>query len=503
LSVSAIASYSTSYYMSTQETNFVLADEARSLSDEQVGDLVGRAVTALDRLGLPGSGGRLAVMGENHAGTMIAHLAALAAGVSSVPVARYLGSDEVAYILRDSGAAALLSGAETATAAGKAAAEAGVTHLRFEGWLAPTPTAVPRGRPPQTLLVYTSGTTGRPKGTEMRWLRSLPATVGEHLDAVASSSPFPPGPHLVVGPLHHTGPLSALRHVLAGRPVVILGRFDPEAVLSAIEEHGVASSVMVPTHFARLLALPPNVRDRYDVTSLRRVIHTGAACPVEVKRAMIEWWGPVLSEAYGGSESGTVCAIDAEDWLAHPGSVGRPVAGFEALVLGPDGRPVPPGQEGALWFRDLSGRGVRYHGLPVDGPDPGLFTLGEIGRIDAGGFVYITDRESDMVVSGGVNLYPAEAEAVLARHPGLIDVAIIGVPDADLGERLHALVVPAPHQPPPEPGDLEAFCRASLAAPKCPRSYELVDTVGRNAMGKLDKRSLRRPYWPTDRTIGG
>jgi long-chain acyl-CoA synthetase len=239
------------------------------------------------------------------------------------------------------------------------------------------------------------------------------------------------------------------------------------------------------------------------------VIHTGAACPTEVKRAMIDWWGPVLSEAYGGSESGTVCAIESSDWLARPGSVGRPVAGFEALILDDAGRPLPPGGEGALWFRDLTGRGVRYHGVPDHGvqnhggPEPGLFTLGEIGRIDADGFVYITDRHSDMVVSGGVNLYPAEAEMALARHPAVADVAVIGIPHADMGEALHALVVPVRDMARPTPGDLDAFCRERLAAPKCPRSYELVETVGRNSMGKVDKRALRRPYWPTDRTIGG
>jgi long-chain acyl-CoA synthetase len=219
---------------------------------------------------------------------------------------------------------------------------------------------------------------------------------------------------------------------------------------------------------------------------------------------MIEWWGPVLSEAYGGSESGTVCAIDSADWLAHPGSVGRPVAGFEALILGEDGRPLPPGEEGALWFRDLTGRGVQYHGdVTSPAPDPGLFSLGEIGRVDADGFVYITDRQSDMVVSGGVNLYPAEAEAALSQHPAVTDVAVIGVPHPDMGEALHALVVPVPGGPQPGAGDLDAFCRERLAGPKCPRSYELVETVGRNAMGKVDKRALRRPYWPTDRTIGG
>jgi acyl-CoA synthetase (AMP-forming)/AMP-acid ligase II len=489
--------------MTTQETIWALADEERRLGRPELDSLVGRAVAALDELGLHGSGRRLAVMGENRADTIIAHLGALSAGVSSVPVPRYLAVEEIAYILRNSGAGALLSGAETATTAGKAASEAGVAHLRFDSWLGPASSPPRADRPARTLLVYTSGTTGRPKGTEMRWLRSQPPTVGKYLGALGAGSPFPPGPHLVVGPLHHTGPLSALRHALTGEPVVILGRFESETVLRAVQEHGVTSSVMVPTHFTRLLALPAEVRARYDVTSLRRVIHTGAACPVRVKRAMIEWWGPVLSEAYGGSESGTVCAIESAEWLTRPGSVGRPVLGFEALVLDEEGRPLPAGEEGALWFRDLTGRGVRYHGIPSEAPEPGLFTLGEIGRIDADGFVYITDRRSDMVVSGGVNLYPAEAEAVLLQHPAVADVAVVGVPHADLGEALHALIVPAADTAPPEAGDLDAFCRGRLAGPKCPRSYELVDSVGRNAMGKVDKRSLRRSYWPTERTIAG
>jgi len=484
--------------MPTQES---ILDRQRRLNRAEVDLLVGRAIAAIDALDL--SRRRLAVMGENCADVLIAHLGALSAGVSSVPVARYLRVDEIIHILRDSRSGALLSGRATADVAGEAAAEAGVPHLLFDCWLPAGPSPPQRDRPAATLLVYTSGTTGRPKGTDMRWLRTLPPTVGEHLDAVAAGSPFPPGPHLVVGPLHHTGPLSALRHALAGGTVVVLERFDAEAVLRAIEEHGVASSVMVPTHFSRLLALPAETRAGSDVSSLRRVIHTGAACPVALKRAMIDWWGPVLSEAYGGSESGTVCAIESEEWLSRPGSVGRPVAGFEALVLGGDGRALPPGEEGALWFRDLSGRGVRYHGVASEAPEPGLFTLGEIGRVDPDGYVYITDRQSDMVVSGGVNLYPAEAEAVLAQHPAVGDVAVIGVPDADMGEALHALVVAAPGAAPPTPAELDRYCRARLAAPKCPRSYELVTTVGRNAMGKVDKRALRRPYWPTGRTIAG
>jgi acyl-CoA synthetase (AMP-forming)/AMP-acid ligase II len=460
--------------------------------------LVGRAVTAIDRISLDGR--RLAVMGENSTATLVAHLGALSAGVSSVAVARYLTVDDVAYILADSDSGAVLSSDATADVAAKAADRVGAVHLRSEDWLASTPSPPRVDRPARTLLVYTSGTTGRPKGTDMRWLRTLPPTVGEHLAAVAASSPFTAGPHLVVGPLHHTGPLSALRHALAGGTVVIHDRFDPEAALAAIAAHRIESSVMVPTHFSRFLALPPQTRARFDVSSLRRVVHTGAACPVEVKRAILDWWGPVLFEAYGGSESGTVCAIESDEWLARPGSVGRPVPGYEALVLDEAGKALPPGEEGALWFRDLTGRGVRYHGVVSEAPEPGLFTLGEIGRVDADGYVFITDRQSDMVVCGGVNLYPAEAEAALVEHPAVADAAVIGIPDPDLGEVLHALVVLAPGA---GAADLDAFCRSRLAGPKCPRSYEIVDTVGRNAMGKLDKRALRRPYWPTDRTIGG
>ncbi|HVW34206.1 MAG TPA: AMP-binding protein [Acidimicrobiia bacterium] len=476
-----------------------LIDAHRRLTRPALDDEVARAAAAGS---LAAGGQRLAVMGENRIETAVAHLGAMAAGVSSVPVPRYLGADEIAYILRDSEAGAILTGADTAAVAGAAAADAGVAVLRFEDWLAAGGDGAATGREPRPMLIYTSGTTGRPKGTETRWVRTEVATVEEYL-AAAGHTPFPAGVHLVVGPLHHTGPLTALRHLLAGEPVVILPKFDAEAVLAAIDEHRVTSSVMVPTHFSRLLALPAAVRAKFDVTSLAAVFHTGAACPVEVKRAMIDWWGPVLLEAYGGSESGTVCSITSEEWLARPGSVGKAGDGFEALVLGPDGAPRPPGEEGPLWFRDLSGRGVRYHNRPTDAPEPGLFTLGEIGRIDADGYVFITDRQSDMVVSGGVNLYPAESEAVLGRHPGVADVAVIGIPHADLGEVLHALVVPAAGTPPPTAGELDRFCRSGLAGPKCPRSYEIVETLGRNTMGKIDKRALRRPYWPTDRTIGG
>ena len=320
------------------------------------------------------------------------------------------------------------------------------------------------------------------------------------------------GPHLVVGPMYHTGPLSGMRILVAGTPSVILGRFDAEATLSAIETHRTRSAVMVPTHFIRLLALPEEVRSRYDVSSMEYVAHTGAKCPDEVKRAMIDWWGPVFLEAYGASEVGTTCSIDSHEWLAHPGSVGRADPPFEALVIGEDGEELPPGQEGRLYFRDSSGRGVVYHNDPEKSAAahiaPGVFTLGEMARMDSDGYVYITDRFSDMVVSGGVNLYPAEAENVLIEHPAVADVACIGVPDDEMGERLHALVVRSSAgancsavidgggaDGPPDGDELIGWCRERLSAFKCPRSVEFVDDLGRNTMGKVSRRALRAPYW--------
>ena len=204
---------------------------------------------------------------------------------------------------------------------------------------------------------------------------------------------------------------------------------------------------MVPTHFVRLLALPDEVRARYDLSSVKWVGHTGAACPVDVKRRMIEWWGPVFFDAYGATEVGTTCMITSEEWLEHPGSVGRAIPPFSAIVVDEDGNEVPAGTEGRIYFEDSTGRGVVYPNDPQKTADahlrPGVFTLGEIGYVDDDGYVYITDRFSDLIVSGGVNIYPAEAEQVLIEHPEVADVAVIGVPHEEMGEAVKALVVPA------------------------------------------------------------
>jgi acyl-CoA synthetase (AMP-forming)/AMP-acid ligase II len=287
----------------------------------------------------------------------------------------------------------------------------------------------------------------------------------------------------------------------------VLGRFDAERTLAAIDEFKINTVMMVPTHFQRLLALPRTVRDTYDVSSIRMIAHTGAACPVHLKRQMIDWFGPVLFEAYGATEAGTTNAITSQEWLEHPGSVGRCVPPFEVVVADDDGKRLGPNAVGNLYFRDASGRGIIYHNDPEKTAaahlEPGVFTLGEVGYVDDEGYVFITDRQSDMVVSGGVNIYPAEAEQVLIEHPGVRDVACVGVPDADLGEQLKALVVPFEPARPPTAQELIEFCRHKMAGYKVPRSVEIVADIGRNSMGKVNKRALRAPYWPSDRTIGG
>ena len=514
-----------------------LADGDREITWSGLDRLLNEATNALLSLvgsgpGEPRSERRIAVFARNSVEVLVVHLAAHLAGVSSVPVSSLLGADELAYILTDSKVQAVFAGPETIDVAMAAVRQAdigprpttstGPGH-RLIAWRSPDSPGVSNWdswlcgssdeepdttQAPLYALLYTSGTTGRPKGTQIRTQPPLRDTVGEWIPALGAGIVAAGRPHLVVGPLHHTGPFVAVRYLASGSTVAVLQRFDASALLSLIDRYRVASTLMVPTHFSRLLAVPVDERERYDVTSLEWVAHTGAATPVDVKRAMIEWFGPVLFEAYGASESGTVCAISSHDWLLRPGSVGKCSPGFRVLVIDDDGVEVGPNVEGRLFFEDLSGRGIIYHNDPAKTAAvhlrPGVFTIGEVGYVDDEGFVFITDRTSDMVISGGVNIYPAEAEQALVKHPAVRDCAGIGVPNPDLGEELKMLVElhDIARLSPPSEHELVEFCRNAIATYKCPRTIEFVDSVGRTVMGKLNKKELRRPYWPTDRTIG-
>jgi acyl-CoA synthetase (AMP-forming)/AMP-acid ligase II len=501
-------------------TEPALGDERGAISWAELDSLLNRAVNALLGSGLE-PGQRIAVFAENSAETVLGHLAGIIAGISTVPVNFHLTAPELEYILQDSQAGALLVGPETMEAGIEAARGAGVPLVI--GWRCPPASEViawddfvargddvepPCDMPPQPFLHYTSGTTGRPKGTQTPpTMFAGGATVAEHFELVQDNPRFSAGGvSMVVSPLYHTGPLGSVRAVTAGMTLVILGRFNAENVLQAIENYQVTTTLMVPTHFQRLLALPEAVRAKYDVSSLQTVSHTGAACPVEVKRAMIEWFGPVLVEAYGATEAGSTNVITSEEWLEHPGSVGKTQPPFECLILDEDGNELPGGEEGQIYFLDTTGRGIIYHNDPDKTAAahlrPGVFTLGEVGYQDAEGYLYITDRTSDMVVSGGVNIYPAETEQALLLHDAVADCAVIGVPNQEMGEELKALIVLAEGVAEPAASELDSFCRGHLAGYKCPRSYDFVPDVGRNTMGKINKRKLRAPYWPTSRSIG-
>ena len=493
-------------------TGFALVCAGCELTWGEVGDALNRCANQLiaaGESGVLGEARRIAVFAENAAETALAHLGALLAGASSVPVNFHLTASEAAYILEDSATRILFVGPETAERGLAAARQANVDVvigwgcdlvdgiIDWQQWLASgAPTDPPGTVVPRPNLLYTSGTTGQPKGTE------LPPTMfaggvdmDEHLDRLARGSFSGFGTHLVVGPMYHTGPLSGMRLLCAGVPSVILSKFDAAAVLAAIDTYKTETTVMVPTHFVRLLALPEEVKARYDVSSMKLIAHTGAKCPVDVKAAMIEWFGPVFNDAYGATEVGTVCSITSQEWLAHKGSVGRAIGQFSVVILDDDMAELPVGTEGRLYFRDSTGRGIVYPNdaakTAASNPEPGLFTLGEVGYVDADGYVFITDRFSDMVVSGGSNLYPAEAEQLLIHHPGVADVACIGVPHHEMGEMLIALVIPRDTLTPPDPGELSAWLRERLSHYKCPREYHVVGDLLRNTMGKINKRKLR------------
>jgi long-chain acyl-CoA synthetase len=344
-------------------------------------------------------------------------------------------------------------------------------------------------------MLYTSGTTGRPKGV-MR--PAVPPTVGawqklfDYRDGGRDR-------HLCTGPLYHAAPLAfSLGIPLAcGAGVVLMPRWDARTTLQLIESHGITHTHMVPTMFHRLLSLPAEERDRYDTSSLRSVLHGAAPCPVVVKQRMIDWLGPIVWEYYAATE-GTGTFVDPATWLARPGTVGRPVDG-QVMVGDETGAPLPPGTTGLVYLKVPPAGGFEYF------KDPGktassyrgdYFTLGDIGHLDADGYLFLTDRSANLVISGGVNIYPAEIDAVLLEHPAVGDAATIGVPDPEWGERVVAVVEPQPGvAPTPElAGELVEHCRSRLAAYKCPRRVDFVDALPRQDNGKIYKRLLRERY---------
>ena len=434
------------------------------------------------------------------------------AGLYYVCIPTKLTAPEVAYIVRDSGATLLVASAGLAATADPLAplvpeiarlmvGGAAIGWERYENAAAAmpdTPIADERGG---TDMLYSSGTTGRPKGVRMPLPEDPDIAATNVLTqlAVALYGMDSDTIYLSPAPLYHAAPLRWCMGVQRlGGTVVMMQHFDPAAALAAIERYRVTASQWVPTHFVRMLKLAEAERQAHDLSSLKVAIHAAAPCPVPVKRAMIDWWGPVLHEYYAGSEGNGFTAIDSTTWLSREGSVGRAAYG-QIHVVGDDGSELPAGGEGLIYF---SGGGqFEYHNDPAKTAEArhpeGWTTLGDIGRVDDDGFLYLTDRKSFMIISGGVNIYPQEIENRIVVHPKVADVAVIGAPDPEMGERVVAVVQPVDMADagPALADELRDWCRAELSGVKTPRQFDFTDALPRHPTGKLYKRLLRDRYW--------
>ncbi len=461
------------------------------------------------------AGDHLAIVSETTPQSMAVFWAAQLAGLIYTPINHHLTTGEIQAVLDDCGAAAVVASGATAPAvagldlarvpvrlttgpraagfepAAEAAADLPATPIADEG----------EGRE----MVYSGGTTGRPKGIRKP---TAPTPIGDPANPAVQTAAIMDvygidrtSVYLSPAPLYHSAPLVfCMCSHRVGATVVLMERFDAAECLRLIGRHRVTHAQFVPTMFSRLLKLPAETRSAADVSSLQLAIHAAAPCPVEVKRQMIEWWGPILLEYYAGTEDIGHSVITSEEWLAHPGSVGRPLT--EVHIVGPDGSEVPPGEVGVVYFG--GGREFQYHNDPertaAAAHPNGWRTLGDMGRLDEEGYLYLTDRVAHTIISGGVNIYPQEIEDALIMHPEVADAAVIGVPNDDLGEEVRAvaqLVDPAAAGDDME-GELLAWCAERLAPFKRPRAVDFDQSLPRDPNGKLMKRYLRDRYWPAD-----
>jgi len=490
----------------------LITPEGREVSAGALLAACNQVVHGLRAQGL-GDGSTVAVLLPNGAEMLEVYLAAMQAGWYITPLNTHLTPAELAYVLRDARVEAFVAherfadkaqeAAGLAELAGKACFAVGAIpgFADYAALKARQPAARPEPRRGGQLLQYTSGTTGRPKGVR-RKLDPIDPDVQAHAYSAQLArfdiAPGGDGVHLCGSPMYHLAALSyAFFSLHFGHTVVLMDKWTAEGCLALIERWRVTTTQMVPTQFHRLLQLPAEVRARYDHASLRQVLHAAAPCPVDVKRRMLEWWGPVIYEYYGASEGGGTL-VKPREWLEHPGTVGRAWEGAEVRIYDDAGKQLGPGEVGNVYMKLMSD--FEYGGDPekTRGARIGnFFTAGDVGWLDADGYLFLSDRKIDMIISGGVNVYPAEIEGALLRHPAVGDAAVFGIPDPDWGEQVKAVVEPAAGQAPgAELAEiLMTHCRESLAGYKCPRSIDFVAALPRDPNGKLYKRLLRDPYW--------
>ena len=484
-----------------------LVEGDRRLSWREYHEARNRLAHALGDLGLI-AGEHVVLYAHNSIEVLIASAAARALGLIPVPMNHRLTAEEVAYILDDSDAAAIFVGDAFVPMIERVRADAPrLRHFVLLGderrpWGLPLRELIARGGPepiavPPGLggsMIYTAGTTGKPKGALRR--ASDPTALLPRLAALNCVAPD--DVHLVAGPLYHSAPggFALYAHVL-GQTVVVMRRFDAEDALRTIARHRCTTTFMAPTLLKRLVDLPDEVRGRYDVSSMRSIVVAAAPCPMRVKEQILAWFGPVLYEFYGSTELGVNTVLAPADMLRKPHSCGQAAPGLTLAVLDGAGCPLPPGQPGELCVRRYEGVFDGYYKNPTATRETAhgeWLSVGDVAWMDDEGFVYVCDRKRDLIISGGVNIYPAEIEDVLHRHPAVEDVAVFGIPDAEWGERVHAAVQRRPDAR-LDAAEVIAFCRQHLADYKTPRQVSFHDDFPRDTAGKLVKRLLREPYW--------
>lgn len=492
-------------------------------TEHRAGDLLARAnrlVHGLRELGLkPGDG--LCGLVPNGSDGLVLYLAALQAGWYYTPINWHLTGPEIGYIVADSEAQAFFVDERHAREGLRGATESGIAPDRVFAFgqvegvrpvsdlTAGRPATAPADRTAGAAMHYTSGTTGKPKGVR-RPLSGLDPDDGAELMTVLLSlfgmTPGKENVHLVTSPNYHTAVTQFGGTALhMGHTLVYMDRWDAEETLRLCERYRVTNSHMVPTHFKRLLALPDEVKGRYDLSSLRWMIHAAAPCPVPVKWAMFEWWGDCIYEYYAATEGGGTIATP-EGWKKHPGTVGTAWPISELLIVDENLQPVPTGTPGTIYMKMM---GVRFEykgdrAKTEAGRLQDHFTVGDIGYLDEDGFLFLCDRKADMIISGGTNIYPAEIENELMVHPKIADVAVFGIPDEEWGEQIKAVVEPATGvAPSPElAAELIESLQGRLSKMKWPRSIDFIEEMPREPNGKLLKRKLRDPYWEgRDRAI--
>ena len=490
---------------------FRMCATGEDVSFEQLEARANRGAHLLRHAGI-GIGDHIAILMENRRELLEICFAADRAGVYYTTLGTHLSRDEIAYIVKDCGARMLVTSdsfAETMSAVRTSLPDRFPVYtvgaalpgcLRWEDALRDLP-ETPIADEAQGLdMLYSSGTTGKPKGIKWPLTGDPPGQRSMLIDLLTDLFGYGPQTrYLCPAPLYHAAPL---RHTMvtikAGGSAFIMARFNAQESLRLIEQERITHSQWVPTMFVRLLKLDEADRTRHDLSSLEMAVHAAAPCPVEVKHRMIEWWGPIIHEYYAGTENNGFTAINTLEWLDHPGSVGRAKLGV-LHICDDNGEELTAGDVGDIYFEN--GHQFEYHNDPdktaASRNAQGWTTLGDIGRCDAEGYLYLTDRKSFVIISGGVNIYPQEAENTLLQHPAILDAAVIGVPNEDFGEEVKAVVqlVDGSDGSPDLEAELIAFCRDRLSAIKCPRSVDFRAKLPREATGKLYKRRLRDEFW--------